>query len=377
MWFVLALFTLVASVDAYSNTTQCPAGCSCQETSSSLTVDCTQRLPVVDVEQLSNELDAILSSEHMVNRLTSLRITKTPLTHVPTSICKLVNLTSLNLNDNKLTKLPDNCFTNLTKLVTLSINRNAITGLQDGIFDGLQSLVSLDLSFNHISSIGRRVFSNSSDLIRLRSLILCCNRLTSLEPWWYYRCILGSETSPVMISLSDNLISTFTNELQFQFQCGMKLPYGYLDLYNNRIKHIMEILKGWNLGGDHLIATILCLRNIMGSPYPLMKVNLGGDSYACDCIDFPIYKFLNSFPRSSLLHGVRCNNTNFVTYTGQPRYISSIPMKEFVCESMDRCPPGCRCVYRPAKATLHIYCSAANLSSCLLYTSDAATKRIV
>jgi len=363
MWFTIALFTLVASVDAYSNTTQCPAGCNCQETSSSLTVDCTQRLPVVDVEQLSNELDAILSSEHMVNRLTSLRITNAPLTHVPTSICKLVNLTSLDLNNNSLIELPDNCFTNLTKLVTLSLIRNAIVGLQDGIFDGLQSLVSLNLSFNHISSIGLRVFSNSSNLTRLRSLSLHNNRLTSLEPWCYYRLILGNETSRVTITLSNNLISTFTNELQFQFRCGMKLPYSYLDLYRNRITHMMDILKGWNVGGDHLIATALCLKNRMASPHPLMKVNLGGDSYACDCIDFPIYKMMKSFQKNSLHKGVRCNNTNFVTQTGQPMYISSIPINEFVCDVSDRCPSGCRCVYRPANATLHIDCSAANLSS--------------
>ena len=367
MWFALALFTLVAYVEAASNITQCPTGCNCQETSSSFTVYCTQRHPAVHVKQLSHELDTILSSDYMVNHLISLRITNTPLTYVPSSVCKLANLTSLNLNYNKLTKLPANCFTNLTKLVTLSINRNAIVGLQDGIFDGLQSLESLDLSFNRISFIGLRVFSNSSDLTRLRSLRLSFNKLTSLEPWCYYRCIVGSKTSPVRILLNDNLISNFTNKLRFQFRCGMKLPYCHLDLHKNRITHMVDILNGWNLGGDHLIATVLCLRNTMGSPHPLMKLSLGGRSYACDCKDFPIYSFLKSFPRSSLLNGARCNNPNFVTKTGESMYISSIPLNKFVCDLSDHCPSGCRCVYRPANATLHIYCSAANLSSLPLH----------
>ena len=43
--------------------------------------------------------------------------------------------------------------------------------------------------------------------------------------------------------------------------------------------------------------------------------------------------------------------------------VSRIPLSEFVCELTDHCPSGCRCAYRPANATLHVYCSSANLSS--------------
>ena len=191
---LIVFFILVASVDAVGNVTQCPQGCSCQVTSYNrqltvtswqLTVDCGQRLPFVDEEQLSHQLDSMLSADNFVEHLTSLSITNTPLTRVPASVCKLLNLTSLNLNSNKLTELPDNCFTKLTKMVTLSAAYNAITRLQDGLFDGLQSLVNLALNGNRISFIGLRLLSNSTDLTSLRSINLGYNKLTSLEPWPY------------------------------------------------------------------------------------------------------------------------------------------------------------------------------------------------
>ena len=34
-----------------------------------------------------------------------------------------------------------------------------------------------------------------------------------------------------------------------------------------------------------------------------------------------------------------------------------------MCEFKHRCPSNCRCVYRPANSTVHVYCSAANLTS--------------
>jgi len=214
----LAFFAL-AYVDAIGNRARCPADCSCQLTSfySHLTVDCSHVLPDVYKQQLSHNLNSMLSADNFDEYLTSLSITNTPLTRVPASVCKLLNLTSLNLNHNRLTELPDNCFTKLTKLRSITAAYNAITGLQEGIFDGLQNLMTINLSYNHIAVVGLRLFSNSSDLISVRSLDLRYNQLTSLEPWWYYRCIHGCETSPVIIRLRNNLISNFTNKLNFRF----------------------------------------------------------------------------------------------------------------------------------------------------------------
>ena len=365
MLIAVALFTLVTYfVNASSNIPQCPIGCNCHAyvTSSTLTVDCAQRPRIVDVKQLSTELKAvILSAEHVIGHLRSLSVTNTPLTHVPASVCNLVNLTSLNLDDNNLTELPD-CFSKLTKLMTLLARRNAIVGLQDGLFDGMQSLVTLDLSHNHISFIGLRVFSNSSDLTSLRSLNLAWNKLTSLEPWWYYRCILGNETYPVEVLLYRNLISNFTNRLQFKFRCGMKRPYGMLSLHENRIQHIMDAFNGWNMVGSSIFTTIACLVNMKGN-FPLMNFDISGSWYVCDCTDIELYKIIHLFARSRIMDRVRCGASSFRSKIGQTMLATEIPLTEFVCELTDRCPSGCRCVYRPANFTLHVYCSAANLSS--------------
>ena len=364
MWllYALALLTLVAYGDAVNDVTpRCPKGCTCDIKYSATHIDCGQGFSNIDKEQLSHQLDSMLSADQFIERLTSLSITNTPLTRVPLSVCQLVNLTSLNLDSNNITALPDNCFVNLTKLVTLSANQNSITGLEDGLFDGMQSLVTLALSDNHISFIGLRVFSNSSDLSSLRSLNLHHNRLTSLEPWWYYRCILGNDKSPVTIVLSSNWISNFTNKLNFHFRCDLKRPYGYLDLAWNRITHIMDIFNGWNIGHESLYIALLCLRNLKG-PHPRMKFYFAG-LYDCDCTDFPLYKAMKTIARSSLLAGVRCTDARFSSDVGQRVSVTTVPLDQIICELTDPCPSSCRCVYRPANATLHVYCSAANLSS--------------
>jgi len=366
MWPSLALLTLL--LVQHRAALQCPGGCNCQLTWSDtrLDIDCRQRLrrDEVNDEELSQQLDRMLSADRFTERLTSLGIRNTPLTRVPAAICRLVNLTSLALDQNRLTALPDDCFTKLTKLAALSATSNAITALQDRLFDGLRSLATLDLKYNRISSIGRRVFTDSSDLTGLRYLDLAFNGLTSLEPWWYHRCTVGDVTSGATVVLRNNRISNFTNDLNFQFRCDMKRPYGHLDLSSNRISHIVDVFDGWNIGHGHgsLFTALICLLNLNG-PSPRMKFNFKGNSYACDCKDFPLYSAVKTISRSGLLDGVSCSNPGFYSSIGQRVLVKTVPLTRFVCELPDRCPSTCRCVYRPANCTLHVYCSATNLSS--------------
>jgi len=77
----------------------------------------------------------------------------------------------------------------------------------------------------------------------------------------------------------------------------------------------------------------------------------------CDCIDFRLFKIILP-THSSLLNRVFCNSPATV----YSRQVSTIPLDQFVCELTERCSSGCRCVHRPANATLHIYCSNANLT---------------
>ena len=355
----LTLYSAVQYEYEMKNITQLPNGCQCNFTLAltQLSIDCKQSVP--DAEQFSRQLRSFLSADYKTKYVTSLAVTNTPLTRVPASVCQLLNLTTLSIEHNRITELPDNCFTKLTKLLTLSLSSNTIRRLQDGLFDGLQNLQTLQLSSNQISYIGLRVFSNASDLTSLRTLNLNYNKLTSLEPWWYYRCILGSDTSPVMIYLNANMISNFTNKLQFDFRCEMKRPFGALYLTNNQIVHIMDIWQGWNIAD---FTKNLCLRNLHGAVYQRMFFYIEGLTYACDCVDFPIYKLAKIMPHWPLVQEVYCNRETFQTELGGEVLANTIPLIEFVCELSDHCPTSCRCVYRPANSTLHVYCSSANIS---------------
>ena len=120
-----------------------PGGCECfgGAPSTSLIVDCHGD-PDIDRGKLSQQLDSLLSSNLSYGHVTSLNITRTPLTHVPPSVCRLTTLTQLHLDHNRLTRLPDNCFSNLTALQRLTASNNTITEIQDGLFDGLDKLVT-------------------------------------------------------------------------------------------------------------------------------------------------------------------------------------------------------------------------------------------
>ena len=412
MSLALALFALVALVDATDNTTQCPNGCKCNE----MLINGYHYSGVVcglretDVEHLTGQSYTFLSVNHFVENLISLFMLNTSLPRVPASVCQLPNLRELYLDGNNLTEVPYDCLTNLSRLLMLSASRNAITGLNggifdglqnlkrlyldhnrigglhdgtfkglqslmildlshnritglhDGTFDGLQSLGSLDLSYNGITFIGIRVFSNSSVLTRLRVLDLSYNKLTSLEPWWYYRCILGSMMSPVVINLNHNLISNFTNKLQFDFDCNMTVPFGFIDLGGNPITHFMDILNGWNMT---LLSFFKCVNyNPVGIFFTIFYIR--GLNLACDCNDFELFQKARNRSHSqtfTILRDVHCKKSNVYNNTPQSVLTSKVPLSDFVCHLSDHCPPSCQCVYRPENTTLHVNCSASNLSS--------------
>jgi len=68
-------------------------------------------------------------------------------------------------------------------------------------------------------------------------------------------------------------------------------------------------------------------------------------------------------PANFILQDLLCTNAEFYSPSWQPTYAITIPLNQFVCKELDRCPSGCQCVYHPTNITLHVYCSSANLSS--------------
>jgi len=223
---------------------------------------CYTDCPITDVDRelLSQQLDSLLSSNQTYGHLTQLNITHTPLMHVPRSVCRLTTLTQLHLDNNRLTRLPDNCLTNFTALTSLSASGNNITELQDGLFDGLGKLQELQLSYNHISSIGLRVFSGSARLSSLRYVNLRGNELQTLEPWPYYVGVNEETSNKAPVDLGYNKIKAFTNVMRWKAKCGMKIMHIKLTLEANPIGHLSAILSGWNI----TLPTLCCLSPNLG-----------------------------------------------------------------------------------------------------------------
>jgi len=338
-------FATTSAIDCPQNQT-----CRCyQFTPTSLTVSCGGH--DLNETMLAQELDLLLSAEELKENLILLGISGTPLTKVPMSVCELSNLQALFLDNNRLSRLRDNCFTNMTALAQLSASKNNITELQDGLFDGLNSLTVLNLEQNMIASIGLHVFSNPYDLVKLKTILLRHNRLRSLEPWPYIRGLLGSA---VHVFLASNRICEFTNNIEWQFNCCRR-SYANVDMTNNSIRHLSDVLHGWNI----TVTQWLRMTNPVDDD-PAFKLDVKDSrDYHCDCVDINFYMHNKYYGDNRIFSNVKCVHPQSLAN----RYVNQVPVTDFVCELSDRCPPNCRCVYRPANCTVHIYCSAANLSS--------------
>jgi len=342
---VLVIVVTSTVADALWVPPNCPVNCICSGADNThLWVDCQGRLG--RAEELSEQLDSLLS----IN-LTTLTIINTPLTHVPRSVCRLTKLTHLRLDNSRLTRLPDNCLSNLTDLTKLKAIQNNITEIQDGLLNGLRYLQTVVLRQNQIVSVNSRAFTNSCSL---RFIDLSNNLLQDLDKRWVYE--LGSNgdaDSPAQINLQYNRISKATNVDGLQLHCGMKRMYVVVDLRYNEIRQLSEAVRAWQLTGRQM----LCIAPfVMGRS--TVQLYIGHNPFLCDCKDFWLYKMDNNFHFFRLFEGARCSQPLSL----RDLEIDQVPLDQFVCELVERCPLRCRCVYRPANATLHVSCSKTNLS---------------
>ena len=118
-----------------------------------------------------------------MRNLTSLRLENNELSALPDGIFdKLTDLTYLNLSGNALTTLPAGLFDKLTNLTTLGIRSNALHALPAGIFDKLTNLTTLNLSGNALTTLPAGLFD---ELTNLTYLNLLDNPLHSLPQGYF------------------------------------------------------------------------------------------------------------------------------------------------------------------------------------------------
>jgi len=325
-----------------------------ETTNTSLTIDCEGL--TVDSRDLSRQLDSLLADDELREGLTSLTIINTPLRQVPVSVCGLSSLLVLILDHNRLTRLPDDCFTNMPDLHTLSANHNNITALQDGLFHGLRNLSSISFNWNQISTIGRAVFTEKSDLNNLTLVSLSNNLLTTLEPWPAILGVARSPHKPLTVSVRHNRIATLSNTVGWHYKCTMPPTYFYVNFHRNLLTHLTDMLAGWGLALKEYIC--LVRYKLKGGDFPSTRFDIGHNPFICDCRDFFFYKFQAKFVYTNLFDGVYCDEPAEL-YTKQ---ILRIQLIEYTCDLDDGCPSGCKCSFRPANATVHVSCPS-NFSS--------------
>jgi len=138
-----------------------------------------------------------------------------------------------------------------------------------------------------------------------------------------------------------------------------------LDLWANRVEHMRDIAVGWGKKTSSFCSswplTVTIYDRIAN---PLFEADIRmSKNYICDCQDFCWHTRQRHFSYYSHLVVTEYNLKCSAPPRLANRAVPLVPLTEFECDLSDRCPSNCRCVYRPANATLHVYCSAANLSS--------------
>lgn len=97
----------------------------------------------------------------------------------PDVFSRLSRLTYLAIWNNELTSLPEDVFSGLTALDTLHLSANDLVQLPPRVFEDLSSLKLLGLGGNELAELPANVFSDLSDLVLLS---LHWNSLTTLPP---------------------------------------------------------------------------------------------------------------------------------------------------------------------------------------------------
>lgn len=346
--------------DVTGKDARCPTNCSCHNSlPSKLKIDCKYQL-FKDPNVFREEIDNLLSVEAAKN-LSFLAITNSPLCDVPRSVCNLTLLTDLHLNYNRITRLPDDCFSRLQKLKTLFAAGNNITELQDGLFDGLRRLHYIELSRNRIAAIGLRVFSRDQGLESIHIVNLTRNSLQTLDTWPFSLASYLWKNGPqaVQVFLDDNLISTFTNYIGWRFNYTTSPFNIVLSMRFNRVRHVADMITGWQITAEDFLM-MNKWRGCQPDERPMLDIKLGGNPLDCNCQDFSLIKKLRTTHSYKQFYACTfCNSPPKLAN----KTIEQIAFDQFVCDVSDRCPIDCRCVYQPSNLTMHVDCSNSNLSA--------------
>ncbi|XP_030063203.1 leucine-rich repeat neuronal protein 1 [Microcaecilia unicolor] len=171
----LLLGSLNASPEANN---ECPQLCVCeirpwftpQSTyREATTVDCNDLRLTKIPDNLSSETQVLLLQSNNIARTTG-------------ELQQLFNLTELDFSQNNFTSIRDVGLWNLSQLTTLHLEENQVTEMTDHCLQDLSNLQELYINHNQISSISANAFAGLRNLLRLH---LNSNQLKVIDSRWF------------------------------------------------------------------------------------------------------------------------------------------------------------------------------------------------
>ena len=173
----------------------------------------------------ANKIDKLPQDifDNLVN-LEHLQLNGNQIKELPKGIFdKLTNLKTLILSANKIEKLPKGIFDKLVKLEDIQLATNKIIEIEDDVFDKLTNIKSIYIPDNNIKRISDNAFGN---LKNLKNIILTNNKLENIPKG------IGNLKNLEFLSLNNNNISSIPNEI------GKLNKLTDIDLSKNYIKDI-------------------------------------------------------------------------------------------------------------------------------------------
>jgi hypothetical protein len=148
------------------------------------------------------------------------------LTNVP-PLDVLSKLKTLNLDNNRLSTLPEGCFKELTALQRLDLSNNRLSTLEEGCFTGLTALKWLYLSYNQLTTLLDRGLSVDGDLY-----LEGCTGLTSLPESLSVGGDLYLKGCTGLTSLPEWVFEL--GDTQYVDATNTGIPVRLLEIYNHR-----------------------------------------------------------------------------------------------------------------------------------------------
>ncbi|KAL3888341.1 hypothetical protein ACJMK2_000711 [Sinanodonta woodiana] len=236
---------------------------------------------------------------HDLNSLKSLNLSKNALTSLDSStglFSHLRSLTHLYLGFNKLTRINNSMFRNMTGLSQLGLESNRISTIDSDTFQAIHSLQTINLSNNTLTNIQSELFKGLSKLLRIEfngNLLQILEQTTVIEPSVRLISLSSNKFTEIPTGFLQHLqnIQTEVNLAENQIR---NIPAGSLDKIHlqklNLSFNLIEFIQ-FNAFSDCTISELDLRFNHLKSLQKelegnFLKINtilLDNNTWTCDC----------------------------------------------------------------------------------------------